>query len=150
MLSLTSCGFRLFDKDILPDKMHIIHLESSNPNGRLEVALKNELKENHIVLSTQEESLVTLNIINTAFIHSNPSNVAYSSLSTVYSLAYSLTFDLLDKAGNKIINPEVVTVSRSITLNPNELLDSSPRVLSVKAEMQRELIFKMFNILQKF
>lgn len=145
LLALYSCGFRLQDRHDLPPQLQTVYLRSDNPYGTLETGLKNSLKGMGTNFTdTANQAPVTLNIINTSFTHDNP-NVVPSSQATVYNFTYSACFNLLDKKGKQITAPQTVAAIHTLTLNPNEVLEASNEVDTIKREMEKELVFKILN-----
>lgn len=145
LCSLTACGFKLYSKKAIPPQLHTVYLQSNNPYGQLEVSLKQTLTAQDVNFTDSEQQApIILNIMNTSLTHDN-SNVVSSSQATVYNFHYKITFNLLDKHGNSIIDSQSVKATRTLTLNPNEMLDANPEVDTMQQEMERELIFKMTN-----
>jgi len=145
LCSLTACGFKLYSKEAIPPQLHTIYLQSNNPYGSLETSLKQTLTTQGIHFTDSAKHVpIILNISDTNFTHDN-SNTVSSSQATVYNFTYDVTFNLLDAHGKKIIKPQTVSATRTLTLNPNEVLDANPEVDTMKQEMERELIFKITN-----
>ena len=142
---LTGCGFHLYNKQAMAPQLATLYVQSNNPYGSLENNLKQSLAGLDIKLADSSQAApVSLDITNSSLTHDNPA-LSSSSQATVYTFTYNVTFDLLDKHGKPIINPQTVTVTRTLTLNPNEVLEASSDVDSMKQEMERELVFKIIN-----
>ena len=145
LLTLSACGFQMYGKENLPAQLHDIYLQSSDPYGTFAVSLKRSLKAAGInLVSTSKEAPITLNIVSAAFIHDNP-NITSSSQATIYNFTYTVIFDLRDKTGKTVISQQTVTAFRTLTLNPNEVLEASSEVNIMKGEMERELVMQVFN-----
>lgn len=145
LCSLTACGFKLYSKEELPPQLHTLYLQSDNPYGQFEIDLKHSLIATGInFVDVQTQAPITLKIINTDFYHDNL-NAVSSSQATVFNFIYDVTFNLLDSRGKSIINQQTVKSNRTLTLNPNEVIDANPEVDTLKQEMQRELIFEIIN-----
>ncbi len=142
---LAACGFKIYDRNDLPPQVHTMYFQTKNPHGRLEVELKNALETSGIVLTDNaKDAPVIFNVITTSFTHDNP-NVLSSAQATVYTFTYTLVFNLQDQKGQSIIPPQYVTSSRTVTLNPNEVIESSPEVATTQEDMGRDLIFQTFG-----
>jgi outer membrane lipopolysaccharide assembly protein LptE/RlpB len=145
LCSLSACGFKLYSKEELPPQLHTLYLQSDNPYGQFETDLKHSFKTMGINFTDlQTQAPITLKIINTNFSHDNLNTVS-SSQATVYNFTYNVTFNLLNSQDKSIISPQTVKSSRTLTLNPNEVIDANPEVDTIKQEMHRELIFKILN-----
>jgi LPS-assembly lipoprotein len=145
LCSLTACGFKLYSKESIPPQLHTVYLQSNEPYGSLETSLKSTLSTQGINFTdTAQQAPIILNISGTSFTHDD-SNTVSSSQATVYNFTYDVTFNLLTTQGKAIIQPQTVEATRTLTLNPNEVLDSNPEVDTMKQEMERELIFKITN-----
>lgn len=145
LLTLSACGFQMYSKENLPVQLHNVYLQSSDPYGTFVVSLKRSLEAAGINLaSTAKEAPITLNIVSASFIHDNP-NITSSSQATIYNFTYTVIFDLRDNAGKIIATQQTVTAYRTLTLNPNEVLEASSEVNIIKSEMERELVMQVFN-----
>jgi LPS-assembly lipoprotein len=145
-LLLSSCGFKLAGTNQLPARMQQIYIHSHRPYSRFEVALKNEFKAYAVKVSADSYAPLTLNLINTAFVHDNM-NIVSNTQATVYHFYYTATFNLVNKRGIIIIPPTTISSHRTITFNPNEVIDASNETLIVEDEMLHDVIFKMFLVL---
>jgi LPS-assembly lipoprotein len=147
LLSLTACGFHLYGKKAVPPQMQTMYLQSNTPYGTLETNLKQSLLAVGVKFAdAADQAPVTLNITSTNLSHAD-SNTVSSAQATVYNFTYDVTFNLLDASGNPIIDSQTVKATRTLTLNPNEVLDANPEVDTMQQEMERELSFKIIQIL---
>ena len=145
LCSLTACGFKLYSKTAIPPQLHRIYLQSAHPYESLETSLKQILTMQGINFTDSPKTApIILNITGISFSHDD-SNTVSSSQATVFNFTYNVTFNLLDSHGKAIITPQTVSATRTLTLNPNEVLDANPEVDTTKQEMERELIFKITN-----
>jgi LPS-assembly lipoprotein len=147
LLSLTACGFHLYGQKAVPPQMQTMYLQSNNPYGTLETNLKQSLRAVGVKFAgAANQAPVTLNITSANLNHGD-SNTVSSAQATVYNFTYDVTFNLLDASGNPIIGQQTVQSARTLTLNPNEVLDANPEVDTTRQEMERELSFKIIQIL---
>jgi LPS-assembly lipoprotein len=141
---LSACGFKMYGKSSLPSQLHIIYLQSPEPYSTFTIMLKQTLSANGINLTSSTTAPITLNIIRIILYHNNP-NIAPSSQATIYNFTYMITFELRNKIGKSLIGTQIITTTRALTLNPNEVLETSSEVKTMKEEMERELIMQIFN-----
>ncbi len=144
---LTGCGFHLYGKGGLPPQLQTVYVQSKTPYGTLESSLKQSLHAlGANVVNAPEPGAITVNIANSSFTHDDSNNVSSSSAS-VYNFDYDVTFNMLDNHGTAITTPDTVTATRTLTLNPNEVLDANPEVDTTQQEMERDLVFQIVNVL---
>jgi len=141
---LVSCGFRLQGKYQFSNFIKKIDLISSNPYSGLLIDLRQRLIDNGI--NIRRDADIKLKISNESFSHDN-SNLVSSIQATVYTFRYSFVFALYNKNNDIILNKQTVSSSKTITLNPNEVLNTSNEAFVIKRELIEDTISKMFNIL---
>ena len=146
MLScLPACGFKIYNKSSFPLQLQTIYLQSSNPYDSFNVKLKQALKFAGIKLVPNvAKAPVTLNIVGITISHDDP-NITSSSQATIYNFIYTVMFELKNKNGKSLLDLQTITVTRALTLNPNDVLEISSEVQIMKGEMERELIMQLFN-----
>ena len=142
---LSACGFKIYNTRDLPPQIHTMYYQTKTQHDQLDLALKNAFTSSGIVLADKAKgALVTFNVISISFTHDNP-NFVSSAQAKVYTFTYTIVFDLLNQQGQKIISPQYVTSSRTISLSPNEVIESSPEVATTQEDMGRDLIFQVFG-----
>ena len=147
LCSLTACGFHLYGKEAVPPEMQTMYLQSNTPYGTMETNLKQSLRAVGVkFVDASNQAPITLNITSSNLTHDD-SNTVSTTQATVYNFTYDVSFNLLDARGNPIINSQTVEATRTLTMNPNEVLDANPEVDTMQQEMERELSFKIINIL---
>lgn len=145
---LTACGFHLRGQNDLPAQLKTIYIDSSNPYGKLEVPLKSTLESlGANVVDAPQESPIALKINSAAITHDN-SNVVSSDQATIYNFTDSCSFTLINSKTKKPIIPQqYLSFTRQLTLQPNELLDTSGEIDTLEEEMNRDMIYRILNIL---
>jgi len=145
---LSACGFKMYGTSS-PLKSMPIYLQSQDPYGSFTIALKQALKSADIKLVENTfKAPITLNLTKITFYHDNP-NITSSAQASIYNFTYTVSFDWKNnKTGKSLVGPQVITVTRALTLNPNEVLATSSEVKIMKGEMERELIMQIFNRLE--
>ena len=142
---LSACGFKLYDKPLSSLQLATVYLQSPDPYGTFSIALKQSFKAVGIKLAKNaNDAQITLNLININLNHDDP-NITASSQATIYNFTYSVVFALQNKFGKSLVGTQAITVSRTLTLNPNEVLEASNEVRIMKGEMERELIMQIFD-----
>jgi|GEM_PF-5749704 len=143
---LSGCGFKLRTAESLPPQLHQAYYQTDNPFGQFEVAFKKALKASNVKLL--EAPNATAPVLH---VTSNYSSSTASSISTtsgrVYSLNYTATISIDNASGKPLLSPQTASTSRSISLQPNEIFETTPQVEIAKQELLQELSTKILNIL---
>lgn len=144
---LSACGFRVYNTQNLPTPLHHIYYQANDSYGQFETQFRDALESANIKLAdAPSQALITLRVLSSSFTHNDP-NVVSNAQATIYTFTYTATIDLITNKGKKVISPQTLTTTRTITLNPNEVIESSPEVATAREEMGRELIFKILSVL---
>jgi len=143
---LASCGFHLNSIKTLPPQLHKIYYQTEHPYEKFELAFKNKLKSNGAtLLPAPKITTPTINI--SSNYSSNNNNPASSTQARIYNLTYTATISINNFYNQPILAPQTASVSRSLTLQPNEVFETTPQAEITKQEMIRELSTKILNIL---
>jgi LPS-assembly lipoprotein len=148
MFLLTACGFHLRGQNELPPQLTTVYLQSNNPYGQLEVVLKTTLEGMNVnIVESPQQAPITLNITNASLTHDN-SNVVSSDQASIYNFTNACTFTLINnKTKSQLVSPQNISFTRQLTLQPNEILETSSEVDTLKQEMNRDMISQILNIL---
>ncbi|MGB6975979.1 MAG: LPS assembly lipoprotein LptE [Gammaproteobacteria bacterium] len=137
-LCLTACGFELRHQPPLPPSLQTLYLQSSDPYGQFESMLKQTLKLAGVTLvSNPNQAPFILNIQSKNFSTTDVS-IGTSSQARVYSLTYEVTYALSNQQGKTLVGPRTVSASGSLTLNPNQLLESNGQQDQMIMQLQRQ------------
>jgi outer membrane lipopolysaccharide assembly protein LptE/RlpB len=143
---LSGCGFTTYNINSLPPQLKQLYYQTDHPYAPFEVGFKKKLVAAGIkVLSTPKKSTPT--IIITSLYNHDANNSASSTQARIYNLSYTATVTINDGDNKQLLAPQIATVSRSITLQPNEIFEATSQVAIIKQEMRQELTTKIFNIL---
>jgi LPS-assembly lipoprotein len=146
-LFITGCGFKLRSNNSLPTQLHTVYLKTDNPYGEFETAFKRSLKAMDVNLLEQPDSKhLTLELSSTTFTSDNAS-IGGSIQARVYNLTFSVSFKITDNQGKIVVGAQGITVTKGLTLNPNEVFGASNQVTLVQRSMEQEAITRIFNIL---
>ena len=147
IIILAGCGFKLRSQSSLPPQLHTIYLQGSEHFGEFENTLKKSLKAIDVTLLDKADSThLILSLSPTTFTSDN-SSIGGSVQARVYNLTLSVSFQITNAKGKPIIEPQVITVTKGLTLNPNEVFSASNQVDIEKQSMQQEAIIRILNIL---
>lgn len=145
---LSGCGFTLRSQQSFPQQLHTLYFQADKPYGQFEVALKKALKAANItLLDDVNKAPLTFHISEASFSHDSDTSSGPSTQARIYHLTMTTYFSIIDSHGNVLLAPQNVTSTRDLTLNSNEIFDTSTQVDVSKQNMRQELITKIFNIL---
>jgi len=148
LLGLTACGFQLRNHNELAQPLHTVYLQTDNPYGSLESSLRQTLRSSGVKLAdTANAAPVTLQLSKPAAINST-STMGPSSQSRAYTLAYAVTFALVNTQGKILVGPETLQASRSLILSANQLPQSNNQTDILNHEMERDIINQLYNRLR--
>jgi LPS-assembly lipoprotein len=145
-LFLTGCGFTLRTAKSLPPQLHQIYYQTDNPYGQFEITLKRTLKASNVILLPAPNATTSILHVTSNYNYSTTSSIS-SAAGRVYTLNYNATISINGANDKLLLYPQAVTVSRTVTLRPNEVFEVTPQVEITKQEMLQELARKILNIL---
>lgn len=144
---LAGCGFKPCSQKTLPVKLHTIYLQPGEHVGQFENDFKRSLKAAGVTVLNQVDSKNLILSLSPTTFSSDNSSIGGSIQARVYNLTFSVSFQVIDAKGKIIIDTQTITVTKGLTLNPNEVFSASNQVDIEKQSMQQEAISKIFNIL---
>lgn len=143
---LSGCGFKLRTAKSLPSQLHQVYYQTDNPYGQFEVILKKALKASRVVLLATPNATAPILHVTANYTPSTTSSVS-SAEARIYTLNYTATISISDAADKQILTPQTVSTSRNISLQPNEVFETTPQIEIAKQEMLQELSRKILDIL---
>lgn len=144
---LSGCGFTLRNAQSLPSQLQTMYYQTDNPYGDFEVLLKRSLISSKIILLPNPSKLAPTLHVSTEDVPPSTTSSVSSAAARVYTLTYRSIISVNDAQGKIIISPQTISVSRDLSLQPNEMIENASQVAIVKKEMMQELIVNMFNVL---
>lgn len=149
-LALVGCGFHLRGDMKLPPELHTFYLTGSSPYSSFIQQMRQVLRSSGITLvDSQEKSPVTL-FVQSDNLSWSQTTIGSSGSLRDYSVTYTVTYTLLDSAGNVLVGPLSVNSSETVTALGNELLENSNKLKQSQKDLERSVITKMiFQISSK-
>ncbi|MDR1012501.1 MAG: hypothetical protein LBL40_01465 [Coxiellaceae bacterium] len=144
-LILTGCGFTR-NIESPPPTIRKIYYQTERAYEPLEIKLKKKLKHRGIILlETPEKSSPIINIKSE---YNYNTNHSISSIrARTYTLIYTVTINITDFHHKALLSPQIITATRIINLQPNEIFELTPQIKIIKQKMIEELILRIFNVL---
>lgn len=146
-LCLSGCGFKLRNAQSLPPQLQTMYCQADNPYGEFETLFKRSLTSSKINLLPDPSKLAPTIHVSAEDSPPVTTSSVSSSSARVYTLTYKSTISINDASGKVIVPPQVISVSRTLSLQHNEMIEMAPQVTIVKKEMMQELIVNIFNVL---
>ena len=146
LFSLAGCGFKLRTTNSLPPQLQQIYYQTDNPYSQFAITFKKALKASKVVLLATPNPAAPILRVTTNYSY-NITSPTSSVEARVYNLTYTATINITDAAHKQILAPQTVTVTRTISLQPNEIFETTPQIEVAKQEMLQELTTNILNIL---
>jgi len=143
---LPGCGFTLRTAKSLPPQLHQVYYQADNPYGQFEVVLRRALKASNVILLATPNATTPILHVTSSYNYSTTSSIS-STEGRVYTLEYTAIIGIGDASDKPLLSPQTVRVSRSVTLQPDEVFETSSQIEIIKQEMLQELSGKALNIL---
>jgi LPS-assembly lipoprotein len=147
VLCLSGCGFKLRNAQSLPPGLQTMYYQTDNPYGEFEILFKRSLTSSKINLLPNPSKLAPIIHISAEDSPPTTTSSVSSSSARVYTLTYKSTIGINDASGKVIVPPQTISVSLTLTLQHDEMVEMAPQVAIVKREMMQELIVNIFNVL---
>lgn len=143
LLSLIGCGFHLRGQMALPPAVKNISVISDVDDPFIQ-QIKQRLEQYSINVTDDEKLSASVLTINNLTHRSSVSSVSSSTNTRQYYLSYQLFFSLT--VNKKILlNNQSVTSSRTLTVDANRILGSDDEEITLKQEMQQDLLRKLMQ-----
>lgn len=142
---LIGCGFAPHTVKTLPPKLHQVYLQFDQPSGQFETCFKRKLQECGVLLLANPGDKLPIMYLTSNYSYSNTSPIS-SAQGRIYTLTYTASISI-SVAGEVLLPAREITVSKGITLQPNEIFEVTPQVDIVKQELLQELFVKILNVL---
>jgi len=148
-LLISGCGWQFRGADMIPDNLKVLHISTKDPNGKLSRDLGRALKSAGVEVTDspagsdlslvilQERSLVRVAAVN--------ENARVSQ----QELIEEASFMVINKAGEQLIKPSIVTSERVFEYNENNVLATQDERELIRTEMRRDLISQILNHLRQ-
>jgi LPS-assembly lipoprotein len=148
LLSLSGCGFTVRSQASFPPQFSTLYFDSETPYSQFESALKKKLRTAGITFTDDAtKAPYILRLSPTLFAQTSDAVGSTSTQARIYHLTMASTFSVSDRKGSIILPPQTVSHTQDLTLNTNEIFDTSTQVDVTKQNMQQILITKVLDIL---
>lgn len=145
---IAGCGFHLRGHEPLPVQLHTMYLESNQPYSSLTKQLQQTLQSVGVTLTqTAQAAPVTLQLLQDNFTQTTTA-IGSGLQTSTYLLNYSISYQLLDNKGRVLQAPQTINTTRNYSITSNQILGDTNVQANLKDEMQRDVIYQLFNHLR--
>lgn len=148
IITLTACGFHLRGHEPLPSQLQTLYVASNNPYDTFTTELMQTLKNSGVYPTQNAQAApVTLQILdqNSALVPVSYGNVGQT---TLYTLNYKVKYQLLDRAGITLLEPQTITITRSYSVTSSQISSDLYARQELEQEMRRDAIYQLLNNLR--
>ena len=142
-MTLTACGFHLRGYYPVPPELHTLCLQTELPYDEFTKQLKWYLVANKIQLvDDQKQAPITLKILSADYSQTQTAMGA-NQQTKVFNLVYNVDYQLLDRNGRALQEPQTIVVSRNYSVTSNQLLGDQTVQSNLVTQMQRDAIYEI-------
>lgn len=144
-LCLTSCGFHLRGYAPLSPALQQMYIAAPTPYTKFYSLLMQSLEDRGIKPATiATENNFILRILDEQYNRVDGS-VSAATNTRDYILYYSIRYEIVSPTGIKVIAPQNITVTRTLTVNIDAMLASNYEEETIKDEMQLDIIYQLLT-----
>jgi LPS-assembly lipoprotein len=139
-LFLVACGFHLRGNVPLPKTLSPMYIATNKPYDPLVELIEDTLTASHIELVDSPKNASTiLNLIDIQYVE-NLVSVAASTNTRQYTLLEILRMELTTTKGKIVIPVSTLTASNPLTVDSNQMLNTSVQKQTLQQEMQQAVV----------
>ena len=145
MLAITSCGFHMRGPMPLAPPLHQLYLQTPDPYGELARNLRLYLKASGVHLTENEkEATAILHIISET---KGQQLLGISGTQQVqqYNLTLSVTFSVSSTDGKIWLDKDIVTETRALTIQADQILASSNEANNLYQQMRQAIVYDIMS-----
>lgn len=142
---IVGCGFHLQGQMHLAPPLQKMYLQSPDPYGHLARNLQQYLKMSKVQLTATPAEADTILVILQDTTAQSLLSVSGTQQTRQYNLQVTVVFEITDKRGCVLIAPQVLTETRTITIQSNQILGSSNEANLYYQQMRRFLAYAILN-----
>ena len=145
LLTQASCGFRLRHTWPIPNELHVVYLQTNTPYSYLTLQFKKMLRSLNVrLVDNPADASITMKLYNEEYSTTIVSDSASASTKE-YQLNYQISYELLNKSGEKIYGPQNVKAYRYLLISEDQVLSSTNESQVSQQEMQRDVLYQILN-----
>lgn len=144
-LMLTGCGFHLRGPLPLAPPLRNIYLQTQDPYGQLTRYLKQFLMHSDVQLVDKMEEASSVLVILSESTTQQLLSLSGTQQTRQYNLILSVSFQVNDPQGKVLVNPQVVTETRTLTIKADQILAGSNEANTLYSQMRQAIIYDIMS-----
>lgn len=145
VISLTGCGFHLRGQMPLATPLHVVYLKTPNPYGQLAHNLQQSFKMSGTrLVDNPNDATAILNILKEET-SQQLLGINGSQQTRQYNLILTVTFEVTTPSGQTTVSPQVITETRTLTIQADQMLASSNESNSLYQQMRSAIVYKIMR-----
>ncbi len=144
--SLASCGFQLRESVAIPEDFGPVKIQGISEFSTIYKAVRNALRQSSIEI-TQDDSANHILVINRVRNERRVLSVDSSGKVAENELIKSFTFQLLDRDGNSVTEPQTISTNRSYAVPETAGLGTALEDQEISRSMEESLVERMLRYL---
>lgn len=145
LLCLTGCGFHLRGQTTLAPPLQVVYLKAPNPYGQLAHNLQQSFKMSGARLVNNPEDATAILSILKEETSQQLLGINGSQQTRQYNLILTVTFEVTTPKGETTVSPQVVSESRVLTIQADQMLASSNEANSLYQLMRASIVYKIMQ-----
>lgn len=147
-LLLSACGFQLRQSAPMPASFGPVAISGTDEFSTFHQVIRRNLRQLDIPLASQGSSAnhrIKVRLKSKRRVLS----VGGSGKVSEYELTKTLNFNVLDAAGNEVIESQTLSASKAYTVDRNDVLGDTIEEDDVKLRLEEDLVDRMFRFISR-
>ncbi|MCX2982327.1 hypothetical protein EYC98_15800 [Halieaceae bacterium IMCC14734] len=141
---LSSCGFQLRGNIDIPPEWQQLRLVSPSPNGELAREVRDGFSNNGVQWVEDNSANYILRLADERFQQRNLT-IGSNARATEFELTLDTTLQVMDAAGEEVMPPSQVTVTRVMTHDPENVAGKVEESRLLRDEMRIDLVQQLLR-----
>ncbi len=144
-LLLSACGFHLRGYIPLPEPLHKLYLQTTEPFSQLTRNLKQYLKFSGVTLVDSPAAADTVLVILSETNSEQLLSIGGTQQTRQYNITLTVSFEVTDRNGIVLIPPEALHETRTLTILSNQILGGSNEENNLFVQMRSAIVYDILT-----
>jgi LPS-assembly lipoprotein len=145
LFTITSCGFHVRGSMPLAPPLHQLYLQTSDPYGDLAHNLRQYLKASGVHLTEKEEEATAILHIISEVKGQQLLGISGTQQVQQYNLTLTVTFSVSNPQGKTWLQEDVVSETRTLTIQADQILASSNEANNLYQQMEQAIVYDIMS-----
>lgn len=145
LLFLVGCGFHWRGQMPLAPALQTVYIKSPDPYGQLTRHLQESLKMSGAHVVDRPEDASTILVIVKEDTTQQLLGINGSQQTRQYNLILTVTFEVTTSSGQPKVPPQVITETRTLTIQADQMLASSNEANNLYQQMRLAIVYKIMS-----